>query len=235
MSLKKWILGGAAFLVLLAAAFLFIKSSPPPPIKLPNPNGYDDLVQAGQMFVGELPECDWTPSLDDECLEETKTFLKANSEVLKRVRLGLSRESRLPTEFTQVYISNHLPELAVIKRLALTLAAEGKVAEKENRMDDAIQSYLDAARLNGQMRGSVMIDALVGIAVEAIGVNPLQKLSNGMTREQRQEVIKALTQVYTNRDSFEEVLKNEKKLRSQNSRNSRPVCLSYHLFFTTGS
>jgi hypothetical protein len=124
---------------LFILACLLFKPAPPPPIKLPNPNGYDDLVKAGEMLVGDLPECYWN-NLDDECLDDTRAYLEANSEALKMVRLGLSRESRIPVIYSQAYFATHLPDLALIKRLALTLNAEGKLAENENRIDDAMPS-----------------------------------------------------------------------------------------------
>lgn len=209
MSLRKWILVGVVFLMLFAAAFLFIKPTPPPAVKLPNPNGYDDLVKAGQMFVGDLPECYWS-KLDDDCLEEVRNYLKANGDALKLIRVGLSRESLVPTEYSQAYISKHMSELAGFKRLAQTLAAEGKVAEKENRIDDAIQSYLDAARLNQKLRGGLLIDSLVGIADETIGIIPLRKLASAMNPEQRRKVIKTLTEFYSSRESLEEIMTRER-------------------------
>lgn len=202
----------AAFLLLTAAVSFLIQPNYPSPVNLPNPNGYDDLMKAAQMFVGELPECYWSQSLDDECVEATKGFLKTNSEALKLVRLGLSRESRVPIVYTTNYFSQHASEYALLKRLAQNLAAEGKVAEKENRVDDAIQSHLDAARLHEKTRGGVLIDSLVGIACEAIGVGALRKLSDQMTPPQRRTVIGTLSQMHTNRDSYDEIMAREKRL-----------------------
>lgn len=229
MSFKKWIWIGAALILLVAAACLFIKPTPPPLIKLPNPNGYDDLVKAGEMFVGDLPECYWK-NLDDECLKETRVFLNANSEALKLVRLGLSRESRVPIVYTPTYFTQNLPELASMKRLAQILNAEGNVDEKENRMDDAIQSYLDAVRLHGQMRGGAIINELVGIAVEFIGVSSLLKLSDKMTVEQRGQVIKSLATAYENRDSYDEVMAIEKKfVKAHGLREQFTYYATFHL------
>ncbi|MEO5801946.1 MAG: hypothetical protein ABIR24_00325, partial [Verrucomicrobiota bacterium] len=115
-----------------------------------------------------------------------------------------------PTEFNQAYSSKHLPELAGFKRLAQTLAAEGKVAESENRIDDAIQSYLDAARLNQKLHGGLLIDSLVGLATETIGVIPLRKLADAMNRDQRRKVIETLAEFYSSRESLEEIMLREK-------------------------
>lgn len=195
--------------MLAVVLFFCIKPSPVPPRKLPNPNGYVDLVKAGQMLVGDLPDCDWSHP-DDECLEGMRKFLNANEDALKLMRVGLSRESRVPIEYSQTYIPKFLPELAAFKRLAQTLSAEGQVAENENRMDDAIQSYLNAARLNQKLRGGLLINSLVGLAVESIGVVPLRRLAGGMNRDQRRDVIKTLTELYSNRDSLEEIMARER-------------------------
>lgn len=211
MNWKKWILVTAAFLILFIAAFRFINPAPPPPIKLPSPNGYADLVKAGQMLVGNLPDCDWSHP-DAECLDGFRRFLQANDEALELTRVGLSRESRVPIVFTSSYFSQHLPELALIKRLAQTLDVEGKVAEEEGRIDDAIQSYLNTARLHEKIQGGVMIDALVGVAIETMGVGSLRKLAHRTTLAQRRELIEKLAHLYAHRDSLDEIMANEKRV-----------------------
>ncbi|MEO7678141.1 MAG: hypothetical protein ABIV39_15395 [Verrucomicrobiota bacterium] len=208
--MKKWILLGAIFLVVLAVVVIWIRPAAPPPIQLPNPNGYDDLVKAGQMIVGDMPDCNWSQP-DEECLEGMRNYVKANGEALKRARLGLSRESRIALNFTINTFSTHLPELASIKRLAQMLNAEGRVAEEEGRIDNAIQSYVDTARLHEKFRGGVMIDELVGVIVEAIGVGSLRKLTDQMTTAQRRDLIQKLERLYANRDSSKEIMANEKR------------------------
>jgi len=209
MNLKKWILAVIIVLGLLVTVFLWIASRPPPAIPLPNPNGYVDLVQAGQILVGDLPDCYST--MDDECLEATRAYLKSNGEALKLARLGLSRESRIPMVYSTNYFYQHLPELSSLKRWAQIFTAEGTVAEKENRLDDAIQSYVDAARINGKMRGGVMIDGLVGITVESIGIVSLRKLSDQMTPSQRRHLIENLAELFANRDSYHEIMARERR------------------------
>lgn len=213
MRLKNWILIGAVFLAVLATVLFLNRPAAPAPIQLPNPNGYDDLIKAGQMIVGDMPDCNWSQP-DDECLEGMRNYVKANGEALKRARLGLNRESRIPLVFTASYFSQHLPELALIKRLAQMLNAEGQVAEEDGRIDDAIRSYLDTARLHEKFRGGVMIDELVGVAVEAIGVGSLRKLTDQMTTAQRRDLIEKLARLYVNRDSREAMMENEKRFRN---------------------
>lgn len=184
----------------LAVAFFLLKPTPPPPIKLPNPNGYDDLVKAGQMIVGQRPDCNFKNS---ECIEEWKTFFEKNSEALQLVRVGLSRESRVPLD----RVSSNL---AVFKVLAEILQSEGNVAVEENRLDDAIVSYLDVIRLSEQIRGGSIIDAFVSGAIESMGMKPLQEIAEKMTVDQRRRAIKTLVEVHSKRASFDEVMAMER-------------------------
>ncbi len=207
---RRTIFSVFAVAALLALIFFWTKPTPLLPIKLPNPNGYDDLIRATQMFVGNLPECYWD-RWDDDCAENVRALLESNAEALGMARLGLTRESRIPIVYSRAYFAQHLPELASLKRLAQLMIAEGKLAEMENRIDDAIQSYLGVALIHEKMRGGVTIDELVGIAIEHMGVGPLRNLADQMTVIQRREVIEKLSRLHINRDSYEDVLANEKR------------------------
>ncbi len=209
MNFRKIILPALVVVASLILIFFWLKPPPPPPIKLPNPNGYDDLVKAGQMFIGDLPDCFWENLNDAGCLEKSRAYLAANSEALKLIRVGLSRESRIPIVYSHAYFSQHLSELALMKRLAQTLNAEGRVAENENRLDDAIQSYVDTALIHEKMRGGVMIDELVGMAVEGIGVGSLRKIADQLNTSQRKALIEKLARLHANRESYDEIMANE--------------------------
>ena len=149
------------------------------------------------MIVGQLIDCDFDNS---ECIDEWKAFLEANRNAFELVRVGLSRKSRVPVEG-----KHHLAEL---KWLSLALQAEGRIAEKQNRLDDAITSYLDVIRLSQQIRGGTIIDALVSLAIESTGMKPLQEVSDKMTTDQRRRVTKALVEIQSKRASFDEVMEN---------------------------
>ena len=205
LKFRKTFLAAIAFVVLIVAVFILTKPKPLPLVILPSPNGYDDLVKGGEMIVGQEIDCNFDNS---ECIEEWKAFFEKNNEALKLVRIGLSRESRVPMQFTNSSLANH--GLAALKLLAQTLQAEGNVAQKENRLDDAITSYLDVVRLSQKIRGGVMIDALVSLAIEPIGLQPLQKASDKMTVDQRRRAIKTLSEVYSDRASFNEIVTMEK-------------------------
>jgi hypothetical protein len=82
-------------LVLAAGPFMcWLFCLVPKPEPLPNPNGYDDFVGAGAMLKGDVPD-EMTGTL-----EECRKFVTANREALDRGHLGLTRECRVPTQYS---------------------------------------------------------------------------------------------------------------------------------------
>ena len=163
-------------LLILASPFLFFlglllfwTAEPLPPVApLPNPNGYEDLVKAGRVIKSMA-------GYDQTNEQQLAELVATNAEALRLLRAGLSNQCRVPLQFSENYMTRHLNDLASFKRLAQILAAEGRLAGMEGRPADAAKSYLDAIRLGTESaRGGIMIDELVGIAIEAIGTSCLQ-------------------------------------------------------------
>lgn len=197
-----------AVILILIGWLLFdaLRPTPPQP-PLPNPNGYDDFVKAGQML-----HFDSSVDFRDLNQEELHNLVFTNADALKLMRLGLNRECRVPISFSLTNYDNHaLTDLPLIKLLALSLAAEGKLAEMENRQADATKSYLDCIRLGREsVRGGVILDKLVGIACEAIGANAVQRLTDHLSSKECRDTIQQLEKLEANSESAEEILKNEK-------------------------
>ncbi len=160
---------------------------PAPPIvtgpPLPSPNGYDDFVKAGTMLA----------NLSYDYSKMTKEELKAcltDQEPLRLVRLGLTRECQVPTEDSADYIRRHITDLSCIKSVARLISAEGRLAEMEGRFADAARSHLENVRY-GQVsaNGGLIIDKLVGIAVENIGTEGIERIGNKLDARQLREAI----------------------------------------------
>jgi len=194
----------------IAGLLCFLALRPAPvlhSVPLPNPNGYDDFVKAGR--VASPSAADFLSMSQNELRE----FVTQNSEALKLVRSGLAKECRVPIEFSTNYFNLHLPELASIKSLGRILAAEGRLAEMENRPRDAAQSYLDTVRFGQQSaRGGFLLDKLVGIALESIGLKPLEKLSQTLDAKQCRQTIQQLEIVEANEEPPQEVFQKEAAL-----------------------
>src|SRR5262249_49798187 len=151
--------------LLLVAALLvtvfFGRTSAPP---LPNPNGYDDLIKAGQAVRGNLD------GIADRDPNSLRTLMATNAEAFRLLRVGLSRDCAVPADAAINNFGTVSHDLMVLKSLALRLNAEGRLAEIENRPADAAQSYLQAIRLGAKMsHGGLLIHRLVGIACEGVG------------------------------------------------------------------
>ena len=220
----------AALLAAATTVLLFIFRTPPLP-PLPSPNGYDDLLKAGQAVVGKLNDAPDLPH------EELRTLVATNAEALRLLRVGLARPCAVPTD---AHIANFATtvttDLMDLKRLAKLLSAEGRLAEIENRPADAVRSYVDSIRLGRAMsRGGLMIDRLVGIACEAVGSIPLVKLLPKLTCDQMRRLAAELEQIDHNTVPWQELLQNERRFsRAQMRQVPNPLALLSYLWRERG-
>ncbi len=203
--LRKWLLAFAATVVLVLALVFGLVLSTPSPSALPNPNGYDDFMRAGSAVSGDL-------SIATEFEREAlRGLVSTNAEPLRLVRLGLTRQCSFPT---QVALTNFImvaTNLAKLRSLAQLLRAEGRLAEMEGRPFDAAGSYVDALRLGNEVsRGGLILNRLVGIAVEAIGATSLAKLVPQLGSDRARPLLSQLAQLDAHRVNFDEIRRNEK-------------------------
>lgn len=191
--------------IAVVGLLVFQELQPLPPIRpLPQPNGYDGLVQAAGMIS--------TESWDYEAFDEAqlREIVSANAEALLLARASLSNECRVPAQFSTPYLEGHLSELAGLKRLAQVFMAEGKFAEKQRRFGNAARSYLDLIRLgNNSARGGILIDGLVGLAIENMGVAGLQKITDRLDSKSCRETAATLETLDAQRQSWADILQQE--------------------------
>jgi hypothetical protein len=176
---------------------------------LPNPNGYDDLVKAGKMVV--INATVNTTFYGDMGEAQLQEVLSADADALALARAGLSNQCRVPVQYSHTYASNHLDDLASLKHMAQAFCAESKLTEMENRPNDAAKSYLDTVHLgNEAMRGGVLIDALVGIAIENIGTSHLTNLVDKLDANSCRETATVLEMLDSQRPTWNEIMQQEK-------------------------
>src|SRR5258705_6548686 len=108
------------------AWLLFTPSRPPPLTPLPVPNGYDDLVRAAGM-VSPLPVVDWK----DMAIVDLRKYVEGSREGLMLARIGLSRECRVPLEYSETYLSKHNPEHSQLIDLDAAFEGEAELASRE--------------------------------------------------------------------------------------------------------
>ena len=218
----KWLVALVILPVVILAAIIGIMVGfVPGRAPLPHPNGYDDLVKAGEEVSGPVSSFF---ELDYDKLED---LVSVNAEPLRLLRLGLTRSCRVPTDSALTNTPGLMNDLAGMKRLAQLLAAEGRLRELDNQPEKAAQSYMDAIRLGNEMsRGGLLITRLVGIACEAIGYQALGKVAPNLSREEDHVIQAQLEQVDANRVTWAEVKESEQNCARYHFRNHlNPITL----------
>lgn len=176
-----------AALLLVAIVVALTLSHPAPPLPaLPNPNGYDDFVAAGNMLA------DTNFDLSTMTTNELRDFVVQHTNALALARRGLTRECRVPLLYSPTN-TVYFEGLGAVKRVAQGLVAQGKVAESENRMDDALDAYLTAIRAGQESdRGGLIINSLVSIAMESMGIVRIEATLTNLSAKQCRELVSAL-------------------------------------------
>src|SRR5437879_6088916 len=78
---------------------------------LPNPNGWDDFVKAGEAVIDRS---NWD-SADDP--DRQRALVATNSEALRLLHLGLTRECRFPLQRWRTNLNNLAPMFGSFKFL----------------------------------------------------------------------------------------------------------------------
>lgn len=169
--LVLWLAGLGVPLLLLLAWWPSGKPRTRP--TLPNPNGYDLFLKAAACFSAS-----WTnASLRTMPVENLRALVATNAPLLDLVREGLTLGSHTHVDFDASFIGRMNASLGPLKRLGVTLNAEGLLAELEARPAAALRSHLDSLRFGQESsRGGLIIERLVGIANEQIGLTHLRPL-----------------------------------------------------------
>jgi hypothetical protein len=191
--------------VFFLGLLLFWDAEPLPPIPpLPNPNGYEDLVKAGQMITGK-PE-----NYEQMNQAQLGKLIDSNTEPLELLHAALTNQCRVPLQFTQVDMDNLLNELARFKRLAQLQAAQGRLAEMNNHPGVAARSYLEIVNLGiKSTQGGMMLNQLVGIAIEKVGTGSLQKIVDRLDVKSCRETAGKLEALDAQRQTWSDVLQHE--------------------------
>jgi hypothetical protein len=193
-------------LVLFGATLGWLVSRPssfaPPPI--PNPNGYDDFVQAGQLLP--QPPADW-PDAD---LETLRILVAAQAEAVALAREGLTQECRVPLAYTMDDSANFLPGLSASKSLLMALCTEFRLARAEGRHRDAARACLDAFALGSEAtRGGLLIHAMVRTGTDAVACQQLRGIQPALGVDEAKEAAVVLGTILAKRESLAALLERE--------------------------
>jgi hypothetical protein len=164
----------------LAALYMLLTPDPIPVVKLPSPNGFDDLSAAAEMSQA-------TPigkgMIDVETATESQLIQQslAAKQALERLQQGLDRKSLVPVDY---HSPDVLTNIQGMRDSSRCLAAEGRLAELQHRPEDAVEHYLTAVDFGiASCRDGLMIDALVGSAISGVGASGIHELRNDLSEE----------------------------------------------------
>ena len=195
-------------MVLIAIAITFFipgTGALPPAKPSPDPNGYTLLVKAGTMIpgsVGDFPRLKY---------EQLRALVEAQTNALELAREGMKFDCRVSREYSTTYRSNHVIELAGLRRLAPALAAEGKLGEMEQRTNDAAKCYLDMARLGVESaRGGIIIDAMIGKSIDAMSRQLLGRLLGDVDARTCREIAETLEGLESHREAWKDIAERDR-------------------------
>ena len=194
-----------AFVVFnITLAWLALRPSEPATPPLPDPNGYHDFVQAGQMLKADAAD------FQQASADQLQATVASNAPALAVLRQGLTNECRVVIAFTQAETAGWMNDVATFKSLGRALAAEARLAELEHRKPEALETWLQIVEFGVECsRGGVLIHRLVGIAVGAIGIRGVDSISPHLTPDQRRQAIARLELLLDSREPVAAVIENE--------------------------
>ena len=223
---RTWFLLGLGAMVLCAVVWSAlggpgVGTSPlPQPPPIPDPNGYDDVLEAGRAIEQAKT---MAPRLDLAKADETvlAPIVAANREAIARARTGLDKAFQVPVVYHIDYIIEVLmrDESSIRSGLVRGLTAEGRLAVLQGRIEDAAASYSDQIRLGEELSHNVpMIAYLVSIAVQSTGLHNLRDLRDKLSPDQCRRAIHLLEKIDGKRERAGDVAKSETQFMNANVR-----------------
>lgn len=197
-----------AFLVAVFVVLEFRRPNAEELFQLPQPNGYDGLLQAAGNL--SLPFRSFQGEPRSVPLNELDAVIPPNEDMLLKARKALQTEIAVPVELNLQHSQKHLPEIAQLKYLARAFVYTGIWHERHKRFDEAVRCYLDVIKLGNEIaRGGLIIDLLVGLACQQMGITELNRLSPDLNASQRQLAIKRLETLEDNAVTLDAIRKRE--------------------------
>ncbi len=194
-----------AIVVALASEFHLRNQVSPPP--LPKPNGFHYFAAAGRA-VQMRPR-----GYKEMSADELRGLLQTNALTIELVREGLKHDSRISYTFDTNYLNTRMGELSPSRDAQATFNAAARLATLEDRHADAAMIGVLIVRFGHEsVRGGVLIDKLVGLAIEQNGFDVLNmSLTNSLDLATCRLVTEDLSTVDARQESTGAVLANEKE------------------------
>jgi hypothetical protein len=196
-----------AFVLVLA---LVIFTSLGPGSALPNPNGYDDFVKAGQIVTATLDRRRGLGDYGDLNLEELRVLASTNAEALRIARDALDKQCRVPVINSQDWFRSHLGVSISFFQITRVFCLAGRLAQLEGRTNDVVSIYLDLIRFaHESSRGGMITDNAVARTREALGMQGLESVKDSLDAAQNRRIAKVLEEIDDRRESWSDLLRRD--------------------------
>ena len=203
-------------LVLPAALVLWELSHPLPipSIHVPDPNGIDDVVAAGEAF-GRSPIL--SAGVEPKSTEELAAEVTKYTADYDRLRLGLERDilahvwARDGEIDTQATMFGILDTVQAARQAARGLDREAELAHRQQRYGDSAKIALDTMRLGQAIsKDGLLVASLTGMAIEGMGHASLYKSLSNLSSDECHSTISRLVEHQSRCESLDDLLLRER-------------------------
>jgi hypothetical protein len=162
-----------------------------PTSRLPRPNAFDDLAEAGRIAETTLAN---SPAFDEDTATPQQLAQAAGeaAAAVALARLSLERDCVVPVD----YLDGELTGFTAIQKLrslSRAMSATGRSALGSGNVDAALAVDLDCVRLGVNCRrGGLLIDGIVGIAITGVGQCGIYRMIDRLSPEQCRATISEL-------------------------------------------
>jgi len=169
--MKKALAIVAVLVVLAILAAVVLRSTASPFLPLPTPNGYDELLAAGEAVIIVPPDIAQLP------FELLRSAVRQNSNAIAMTHAALKHPSVVRLDM-QMPRQPNTTNLGNLRALALLLVADGKVTEADGHTNEAAGIFTDAIDLGAATsHGGLLIDYLTANAIQALGREQIERVA----------------------------------------------------------
>jgi hypothetical protein len=166
---------------------------------------------AGRLPDPPMPSNPLPPRADETGvpLAQVRAVVARNRPALARLRQGFRKTYRNPPVQT---FDQTFPEIDDFRELGRVLLTEGKLAEREGRLDHATRSYLDCLRLGVDVpRGGGLLHGIEGLQIQKMGLQALLGLVDRLDGRTAAAAAREMSRLDAQAPTAAEVLSTEKE------------------------
>jgi hypothetical protein len=200
-----------SLLMMLPPAAVYWRLATPLPIPhttLPNPNGYDDLVQAGKMLQTVT-----VPDAETATHAQLKTFDVQAARVYDLVHSGLAKSCQVPLTWYDPQMASFSAGVSGntnLRQLARGFCDRAKLAELDGRIDNAVAADLDTIRLGRACAHGGLLDRwFLDDCFEGMGREGICRLRKSLSKEQCAALVPVIQDLVDHANSLEETFERE--------------------------